>query len=95
MPLYEYRCENSDCNSRIEIFKKISEHTSFIVCPQCECRMNQVPSMIAVHDDHPKWLNDNVRKQIQGDDNVAPIETRGDYERHCKERGIVVTDRKF
>lgn len=95
MPLYEYQCENKDCNVNVEIFRKISEHAAFIECPQCGSKMPQVPSKIAVHDDHPRWLNDNVREQIQGDDNAAPIETRSDYERHCRDRGIVVTDSRF
>jgi hypothetical protein len=54
----------------------------------------QLPPRVAGHDDHPKWLDDNVRNQIQGDDNAPPIETRSDYERHCKEKGIIVTDKR-
>lgn len=94
MPIYEYQCKNSLCQWSGERICRISEHMSVIQCPKCGDEAPQLPPRVAVHDDHPKWLDDNVRNQIQGDDNVAPIETRSDYEKHCKANGIIVTDKR-
>jgi putative FmdB family regulatory protein len=94
MPIYEYQCKNPLCTRVFERVCRISEHTPEIQCPICGDVAPQLPPRVAVHDDHPKWLDDNVRTQIQGDDNVAPIETRGEYERYCKEHGIIVTDKR-
>ena len=94
MPIYEYKCINEDCSRTMERVCSITEWSPEVPCPICGCEMRHQLFPAAVHDDHPKWLDDNVRNQIQGDDNAPPIETRSDYERHCKEKGIIVTDKR-
>lgn len=94
MPIYEYLCTNSCCKRLIERVCRVADWTPEIQCPICGEEMRHQIPHVAVHDDHPKWLNDNVRAQIQGDDNVAPIETRAEYEAHCKKHNIVVTDKR-
>ena len=34
MPIYEYKCTNSDCNHKIEYFQKINED-AVEYCPYC------------------------------------------------------------
>lgn len=94
MPIYEYKCKDPNCSWEMERVCSISEHREHIECPICGGISQQMIGPQAVHSDNPKWLDDNVRAQIQGDDNAKPIETRGEYERYCKANGIVVTDRR-
>lgn len=94
MPLYEYKCSCKDCNAVIVIAKPVAEWTPTMQCPHCSDEMTNQIQLVAVHDDHPSWLDDNVRTQIQGDDKSAPIETRGEYEKYCKEHNIIVTDKR-
>ena len=88
MPTYEYRCET--CAKEFEVVCPMSAHMSRVRCQSCGGNADQFFSKVVTHDDHPLWLNDNVRNQIQGD-NEPPIETRKDYTQYCNERGIVVT----
>ena len=95
MPTYEYKCKNPLCNKVIEKICRIKDHVDTVQCPYCGSDAPQLPSRIAVHDDHPLWLTPKVVRQIQ-DDGEKPIETRAEYDRHCKENGIVATSaRKF
>jgi putative FmdB family regulatory protein len=91
MPTYEYLCDT--CTNEFEIVCPMSAHMTRTRCPKCGAEAQQTFKKVVTFDDHPVWLNDNIRAQIQDDDR-RPIETRSDYVRHCKERGIVVTDRR-
>lgn len=91
MPTYEYRCET--CAKEFEVVCPMSAHTTRTRCPRCGADAQQFFSKVVTHDDHPVWLNDNVRNQIQGD-NEKPLETRSEYRRYCDAKGIVVTDRR-
>jgi len=90
MPQYEYRCDT--CTKEFEIICKVAEHEIVARCPNCGGNSRQILSAAAVHGDNPRWLNNNVRTQIQGDDNAATIETRADYDKYCKQNGIIVTN---
>jgi len=92
MPAYEYLCDT--CTNEFEIVCPISAHMTRARCPKCGADAQQTFSKVVTHDDHPTWLNDNVRNQIQGDDR-RPIESRSDYVRHCRKHNIVVTDSRF
>lgn len=72
---------------------KMAEHRREEQCPVCGMMCCQTFSSVATHDDHPLWLNDDVRNQIQGDDGPR-IETRSQYRRYCRERNIVEVDRR-
>ena len=90
MPIYEYKCISDYCKNTVERICTVAEWTPEIECPICGGEMRHQLPLVAVHDDHPRWLNDSVRTQIQGE-NEPPLETRKDYTQYCNERGIVVT----
>lgn len=90
MPTYEYLCIEEACKNRIERICRIAEWTPEIECPICGGEMRHQIPRVAVHDDHPLWLDNNVRNQIQGDDG-PPIETRKEYVEHCRKNGIVAS----
>ena len=92
MPTYEYRCET--CTKEFEIVCPMSAHLARTRCPSCGGDAYQFFSKVVTHDDSPRWLNDNVRTQIQGD-NEKPIEGRSEYKKYCERKGIVVTDCRF
>lgn len=93
MPAYEYQCTGPACGEVTEVVSKLSDYTGNIVCPQCGCLATQIITAVTTHDDHPLWLNDEVRAQIQGD-NEPKIETRTEYARYMKEKGYVERDRR-
>ena len=90
MPIYEYKCTNEFCHVLMEHICRVEDWKPELECPICGFEMRHQLPLVAVHDDHPRWLNDNVRSQIQGE-GEPPLETRKDYTQYCKERGIVVT----
>ena len=90
MPIYEYLCINEQCGRLMEHVCPVAEWRPEMPCPVCGSEMRHQLPLVAVHDDHPRWLNDSVRTQIQGE-NEPPLETRKDYTQYCNERGIVVT----
>lgn len=92
MPIYEYKCINENCGRLMEHICRVEDWRPELECPICGSEMRHQVPLVAVHDDHPRWLNKNVVDQIQGDDNAPPIETRKDYVDHCKKNGIVVTN---
>jgi len=94
MPIYEYECRNPECHWEFEHVCAVAEHREELECPTCGGIAQQILTAPVIHGDQPKWLDDNVRTQIQGDDDKAPIETRAQYEAHCKKHGIIVTDRR-
>ena len=50
MPIYEFECENSDCESNARIEKEISITKSHeIDCPFCGESMRKVYSSVPVH----------------------------------------------
>ena len=91
MPTYEYYCET--CTNQFEIVCPMSVHVTRTRCPKCNAEAWQTFTRVSVHDDHPLWLNDEVRNQIQGD-NEAPVETRSQYKRYMAEKGYVEVDRR-
>lgn len=86
MPTYEYFC--NVCNKSFEVVCPMSAHSVRSSCPACGNNADQTFTKIATQDDHPVWLDKNVRAQIQGDSGPR-IETRSELERYCKKNGIV------
>ena len=92
MPTYDYYCDT--CTNEFDVVCAMKDHKPSMRCEKCGAEAQQTFLKITVLDDHPLWLTDNVRTQIQGDDS-RPIETRSDYHAHCRRHGIVVTDSRF
>jgi putative FmdB family regulatory protein len=86
MPAYEYQCIK--CKRIIEHVCKISEKPEFLVCPVCTGTAERIVSDVVIQDDHPLWIDNNLKASIQ-DDSDKPIETRSDLDAFCKKRGIV------
>ena len=86
MPTYEYYCET--CTKHFEVTCPMSAHMTRTRCPNCGAEADQTFTKVATHDDHPVWLNDGVRTQVQGDDGPR-LETRSALERYCRRRNIV------
>ena len=98
MPLYDFECE---CGWSDELILKLSEYSPTIRCPQCGGEAKQV--ILRGHGaslrEWPVWLGDNqegkgIRNAIQSSRLVrlgkqAPIETRTQYNRRCKEKNFV------
>ena len=92
MPTYEYFCPA--CENIFEVVAPVSAHTTRSNCLKCGSMCNQTFTRVAVHDDHPLWLNSDVRNQICGD-NDPPVTSRSDYNRVMKKKGYVEVDRKY
>jgi putative FmdB family regulatory protein len=85
MPLYDFECK---CGHQFEKFGSVKDpdHTS---CPHCNERARKIITLGhgAVFDDHPVWIDDEVRGCLQGD-NEKPIRTRTHLARYLKENNI-------
>jgi putative FmdB family regulatory protein len=90
MPLYTYECEN--CGRIFELTLSLKDHVTTTVCQVCDgdARQILVPGHGGIQDDHPRWLNDQVRGVLQDTDDpgTRPIETRSDYRWYLKDNGI-------
>ena len=97
MPLYDFECIK--CHHIQAIFFKMDECPDMITCSECKiiCEITRLNTSIAkkiivlghggIQTDTPKWINDELRGCIQGDDEV-PIRTREDLARAVKEKNI-------
>ncbi len=86
MPLYEFECKR--CGHITEVFHSVLRAQKMTTCEECEGVAEKVISKPNVQDDHPKWIDDNLRAQIQEDDE-PPIESRTQLKKAEKEKGIV------
>lgn len=88
MPTYEFAC--SVCGQINEHVCRMDERPDFIQC-HCGCGVaHHVLSLSSIKLDKPVWLDDSVRNAIQ-DESEPPIETRGQLEKACRDKGIVCT----
>ncbi len=87
MPLYEYNCEH--CKTKFEKVVPLKDWDSIQPCPECGWGTVKVITIGGIQDDHPVWLNQSVRDQLQDTDSPhIPIETRQQYDKHLKDNGI-------
>lgn len=93
MPLYDYKCPV--CGEITELFSKIRDMLDIIDCPACGDIAWRIISVGhgGIQGDEPVWLDDSVRGALQDEDEVRlgrepRIETRSDYKRHLRDRGI-------
>jgi len=87
MPMYEFECRL--CGNITERFRPViraGEHLTS--CDHCEGVADKVISQPNIQDEHPAWIDDNLRATIQ-DENEPPIETRTDLKKAEKEKGLV------
>jgi len=91
MPLYDFKCMK--CKKSFEKYLPLKKWDSRPECPFCggETLKQLTIKRGGTQDDHPVWLNDSVRMQIQDTDNpnIPPIETRTEYKQHLEDTGIV------
>jgi putative FmdB family regulatory protein len=90
MPLYDYKCRN--CGEIIERFSKIEGCPESIRCWGCGEMAYKIISVghggiqCDSETDVP-WLKSACRNLLP--DDHRPLETRGQYKRYLKEKGIV------
>lgn len=89
IPLYNFECPSGHTHER---FFKIADKPDTILC-HCGFVARQVMAIGGVEDDHPVWLNDQVREALQDSDRLRakldrPIETRGEWERRKRWLGV-------
>ena len=86
MPLYEFQCRR--CEHITEEFQKLMEQKSLRTCEECGDTAAKVVSAPNIQDDHPSWIDQKLRNQIQ-DDSEPPIESRTQLKKAEREKGIV------
>jgi len=87
MPLYEFQCRL--CEEITERFRPVLRAGDKMTsCDHCGGVAVKIVSTPNVQDDHPRWLDDNVRAQVQ-DDDEPPIESRTDLNKAVEEKGLV------
>lgn len=89
MPLYSYSCTR--CNHEFEAAFPLKEYDTRPDCPVCAGQTQKLMSLGGIQDDHPVWLDNSIRNQLQDTDDPTerPITTRAEYNRHLKDNGIV------
>ena len=90
MPLYEFECQQ--CQTRFEIFERISNCPQVLSCPDCGYLAKKIISTKGtVFGDTPGWLNDPMVQGALTDTDsrkFRPIESRSDLKRYMKQNGI-------
>lgn len=94
MPIYSFYCDN--CETDHDEYFKIDDCPRQIKCHDCDGKAKKIIAQGhgGVLSDSPKWINGQTREVLQNMDRVragleAPIETRGQLNRHIKERGLI------
>jgi len=88
MPIYEFDCECG--NSQDELFK-MADCPKDIVCSKCGGKAVKVISRFKIQCDginDVSWLPSALENLPDSD---RPIESRGDYKRFLKEKGLTAT----
>jgi len=87
MPTYEWECRN--CRKVTEIICHVSECPDRIKCA-CGKTAKKILSRGAVlTDGNVKWLPSAIK--VLQPDYERPIETRGEYKKYLKDRGLECT----
>jgi len=94
MPLYTYECE--ECGNIFDMHLRLSEIESQPACEECGGFAKRIITLGhgGIQDDHPVWLDESIRRQLQDTDDPKekPIETRSEYNRFLKDTGIIPTN---
>ena len=94
MAIYTYECEN--CGRIFDLSMKIEDMASETVCEICDGDAKKiiVPGHGGIQDDHPVWLDNSIRNQLQDTDSpeTIPITTRKQYNKYLRDNGIVPTN---
>jgi len=92
MPVYTYEC--GECGKIFDRSMSLKHLTHHVSCESCagDARKIIVPGY-GIQDDHPVWLDDSIRQQLQDTDDptIKPIETRAEYNRYLRDNGIIPT----
>ena len=88
MTVYSYQCNN--CTQEFDAVLPLAEYDKPQECPFCGGETTKLMKLGGIRDDHPVWLDQSIRNQLQDTDSPhIPIETRTDYNRYLKDNGIV------
>jgi len=88
MPLYQYTCDK--CDKDFDEFLSLKEYKKEMSCPECNGVARKVFTLGGIQDDHPLWLDQSVRDQLQDTDSPhIPIETRTQYNQYLKDTGFI------
>lgn len=91
MPLYEYQCQK--CTKIFDLMVPLKEWDVKPDCPGCGGKSKKLMTLGGIQDDHPVWLDNSVRNQLQDTDGPhIPIETRTQYNKYLKDNGIIPTN---
>lgn len=91
MPLYEFEC--GSCTRITEVYHSVLRAQKTTTCEHCGRVAYKIISKPNIHDDHPTWIDDNLRNAIQSEDE-PPIESRTQLRKAEKEKGIVENPKK-
>lgn len=91
MPLFDYQC--LDCENKFEKMLSLQEYNKTIYCPKCDNISKKLITLGGIQDDHPKWLDGKIIRQLQDTDdpNVIPIESRTEYNKYLKDNELEPT----
>lgn len=90
MPTYSYLC--NECQNKFDKLLPLSEYKTPQNCPECNGETKKQMTLGGIQDDHPVWLDQSIRNQLQDTDSPhIPIETRTQYRKYLKDNDIVPT----
>ena len=94
MPTYDFKC--LECNETFEKLLPLNRYKEPQTCTKCGGKTKKILTLGhgGIQDDHPKWLDYKIIRQLQDTDDptIKPIETRMEYKKHLKDNGVVPTN---
>ena len=64
MPIYQYRCLESDCAEITEVFRRVDEYLNCPSCERCGSKTRKIISRHFVHGDFDPYYDDNLETFI-------------------------------
>ena len=65
MPLFEYKCQNEDCEEITEAFRSVKDRDNAPECSHCGAWTRKIISVQRVHSDFTPYYDDNLQTGIQ------------------------------
>ena len=94
MPTYSYECQK--CSKTFDKLLPLKRYKGSQACIECGGETKKIITLGhgGIQDDHPKWLDYKIIRQLQDTDdpNIRPIETRREYKNYLEDNGIAPTN---